>query len=169
MTADPDGAAEGPKAQAEIETSAAVELRADGRTLSGPVVRYGDLGRQGKERFAPGAFAADRVTDPLRLNIGHDRADAVLVPLPVEFRDDGPHVNVTLPEGRTAARIDRGELRGLSVGFVALAERRDSSGVRVIEKAHLDHVAIVKSPSYPTSKVELREDQTRDDDLRRLL
>lgn len=136
-----------------------MELRADGRTLSGPVVRYGDLGRGGRERFAPGAFSPDRVNDPLRLNVGHDRSASVVVPLPVEFRDDALAVNVTLPEGRTADRIDRGELRGLSVGFVALAETRDSSGVRVIEKAHLDHVAIVASPSYPASKVELREDQ----------
>lgn len=140
----------------ETEHSSAVELRADGRTLSGPVVRYGDLGRGGSERFAPGAFSPQRVTDPLRLNVGHDRADTVLVPLPVEFRSDALAVNVTLPEGCTADRIDRGELRGLSVGFVALAEHRES-GVRVIDRAHLDHVAIVETPSYPASQVELRE------------
>ncbi|MDE0136042.1 MAG: HK97 family phage prohead protease [Acidimicrobiaceae bacterium] len=120
----------------EPEHSEAVELRADGRTLSGPVVRYGDLGRGGTERFAPGAFSPDRASDPLRLNVGHDRSESVVVPLPVEYRDDALAVNVTLPEGRTADRIDRGELRGLSVGFVALAETRDSSGIRVIEKAH---------------------------------
>ena len=163
MTA-PAGAEEPP-----IELSDAVELRADGRTLSGPVVRYGDLGRGGKERFAEGAFAADRVTDPMRLNVGHDRADTVLVPVPVEFRSDGIHLNVTLPEGHTAGRIDRGELRGLSVGFASIEEHRDAAGVRVIDRAHLDHIGLVARPSYPTSTVELRTGRTRDDELRRLL
>ena len=160
----PEGA-EGPE---KIETTEAVELRADGRTLSGPAVRYGDLGRGGRERFAPGAFSGDRMADPMRLLAGHSRTDAVLVPLPVELRDDGLHVGpVTLPEGRTAERVDRGELAGLSVGFTALEERQEN-GIRVIAKAHLDHVGLVARPAYPESKVELR-DRDRDDDLRRLL
>ena len=139
-----------------VEHGDAVELRADGRTLSGHAVRYGDLRRDGREKFAPGAFAADRVTEPLRLNIGHDRAEAALVPLPVEMRAEGPYIETTLPAGKTADRVARGDLGGLSVGFVALTEHRDAAGVRVIDRAHLDHIALVARPAYATATVELR-------------
>ena len=152
---------------AAVEHGEAVELRADGRTLSGPVVRYGDKHRSRSERFAAGAFGPDRMAEPMRLNVEHDRAATVLVPLPVEFRDDGPHVSTVLPAGSAADRIAAGELRGLSVGFVALEERRDPDGCRVILRAYLDHVALVRRPAYPGSTVELRGDD--DDTLRRLL
>ena len=152
----------------EIEHAAAVELRADGRTLSGYAVKYGALGRNGRERFASGAFTPDRMADPLRLVAEHDRSEALYVPLPVELRDDGLHIAITLPEGRTAERVDRGELRGLSVGFRAIEERSDN-GDRVIIRAYLDHIGLVARPSYPSSTVELRTGSTRDDDLRRLL
>ena len=146
----------------------AVELRADGRTLSGHAVRYGDLRRDGREKFAVGAFSPDRATDPLRLVVAHDRTQAAIVPLPVEFRQAGPFVETTLHEGKIADRVASGELSAFSVGFVAEAEHRDAAGVRVIDRAHLDHVALVSRPAYPSSTVELRTDRD-DDDLRRLL
>lgn len=141
----------------QIEHGEAVELRADGRTLSGYAVRYGEPRRDGRERFEAGAFAAERVSEPLRLNVAHDRAAAEVVPLPVEMRAEGPYVETTLPEGRTADRVARGELGYFSIGFVALEERLED-GVRVVSRAHLDHVALVARPAYPTSRVELRAD-----------
>lgn len=161
---DADSAETGP-----LEHAEAVELRADGRTLAGHVVRYGDKHRSRAERFEAGAFAADRAADPLRLNVEHDRADTVLVPLPVEYRADGLAIETTLPPGRTAQRVERGELRGLSVGFRAVEERRDADGCRVIVRAHLDHVALVRRPAYPASVVELRADSADDDTRRRLI
>ena len=164
----PDASGERPTESADVEHGEAVELRADGRTLTGHVVRYGDRARNRAERFEAGAFSPDRVRDPLRLNVQHDRAETVLVPLPVEMRDDGLAVSTVLPEGRAAERIAAGELRGLSVGFVAVEERRDPDGCRVITKAWLDHVALVSRPAYPTSTVELRAEPGDDDTRRRL-
>lgn len=40
-----------------IEHRAGAEFRVAGRTLSGTVLRYGDLSPEHRERFAPGAFA----------------------------------------------------------------------------------------------------------------
>ena len=163
MTADPDGA-DGPK----IEIAEAVELRADGRTLSGHAVRYGALRRDGREMFAAGSFTAGNCTQPMRLVVGHDRALAEVVPLGIEYRADGPFISATLQEGRTADRVAAGELSGFSVGFVPLAEHRDEAGVRVIDRARLDHVALVARAAYVASAVELRE-SSRDDDLLWLL
>ena len=39
-----------------------VELRAEGRRLYGPAIRYGDISPTHKERFEPGAFSLDQRT-----------------------------------------------------------------------------------------------------------
>ncbi|WP_419932028.1 HK97 family phage prohead protease [Candidatus Poriferisodalis sp.] len=165
MSADPDGAGDGPP----IEHTDALEVRAEGRTLTGYAVRYGDIGRNprtGKpERFERGAFTAADMSEPLQLR-AHHRGEAVAVPLPIEFRDDGLHISHDLDD-RTARRVAAGEFGGLSVGFYAL-EEKDDAGVRVIARARLDHVALARRPAYPGSTLELRNEADTDD-LWRLL
>ena len=59
----------------ESERRAGVEFRIQGRTLSGVVMRYGDLSPDHGERFQSGAFG---VEPRAALNIQHDRSLVVL-------------------------------------------------------------------------------------------
>lgn len=164
MAPAPEGAGEGP----DIETTDGLEFRADGRTLSGWAIRYGAPGRNPRtgrpERFAPGAFRVTEANEPLELRAHHD-GRVVYVPLPVEFREEGLRLEIDL-DPATARRVERGEFRGLSVGFEALAEHEED-GVRVIDRARLDHVALAGRPAYPSSKIEMRAEA--DSGLWRLL
>ena len=138
----------------EIERrSGDVEIRLAGRELSGVLIRYGDLGQGGKERFSSGAFSPLPVGQ--ELNLQHDPSLRLGVPTlddsPVELR-----LSMVLPTLSAAIQlIARGSLRGLSTEFVSLAERRDGD-VRVIDRARLVGMALVDIPSYGTSTVEVK-------------
>ena len=145
-----------------VECAAPVEVRAAGRTLTGPAVRYGEIAAgHAAERFEPGAFVSR--AEPVGLNVQHDPL------LPVADTGDGSLRLTDGPEALTVAAELRGDsvsgplalvrrqaLGGLSVGFVSLEERSEG-GVRVISRAHLDHIGLVDRPSYRGSRVELRQ------------
>ena len=62
------------------------------------------------------------------------------------------------PAGNVALRdVASGLLNGFSIEFKSLSERRDDAGLRVLEKASLSAFGLVKIPSYPASKVEVRQ------------
>lgn len=137
-----------------------LELRAEGRVLVGPAIKYGDISLSHRERFERGAFALDGRTR--WLNLRHDPEKALAwtgAGLTIEDRADGLHVRAELAAipaaDRALADVQAGRLTGFSVEFRALSERRDS-GVRVIERADLDGVGLVGAPSYQQSTVELR-------------
>ena len=143
-----------------VETRYSTEIRAEGRRVHGFAIRYGDVSPTHRERFAPGAFALDGRTR--WLNLAHRPLEVLAYTGGgLELRDtaDGLTVDATLPEIPAAdaalRMIQAGELRGLSVEFHALAERREA-GVRVIERADLDGIGLVRVPSYPRSTVEVR-------------
>lgn len=138
-----------------LEWGAPVELRFDGRTLNGPVVRYGDIAPSYREMFGPRAFTS--VADPLPLHIEHDRSTAVAVEsLAVERRAEQLGLRATLPDGSAALRLIRsGAITGLSPEFVAISERREA-GLRVIEQAELRGVGLVGDPAYKQSRIEMR-------------
>ena len=131
----------------EPRASGRVEFRVAGRTLSGTVLRYGDLSPEHRERFAPGAFAP--VPD-VPLNLQHDRS-VVLLPAGRYALTDSPRaleVRAELPAESAALKlVRRGALSGFSIEFHSRAERREA-GVRVIESAALVGVALVDVPSY---------------------
>lgn len=137
-----------------------IELRVQGRRLLGTVVRYGAPGEGGSEQFAPGAFR-DGLGDVL-LNVQH-RRDRPLARFPgTMVLTDGPEaltMEAVLPETRDGddalSLVKARVLVGLSVGFVALSERWERD-VRIVERATLDHVAVVDRPSYPDSVVDAR-------------
>lgn len=138
-----------------IEHTEAVELRADGRRLFGYAIRYGALRRDGREKFAAGAFVETRGAP---LVFQHDHGSVIAEAPRVELRADGLYLDHELPEGAAAAvLVERGALTGLSVGFVAVAEHREGD-VRVIDRARLDNIGLVDRPAYPTSGVEVRAD-----------
>lgn len=141
-----------------IEYAAGCELRAEGRTLTGPAMRYGDVAPGFRERFEAHAF--ETRSDPLTLNVQHDgslRVASTADTLTVADSARTLDVRAELPPDSAALTLARsGALRGLSVGFHSLREHRDANGIRVIERAHLDHIALVDRPAYPAATVEVR-------------
>ena len=136
------------------------ELRAEGRRLSGIVLAYGDVSPTHRERFEPGALDT---AGPIPLNLQHDRMQAVAWAPDggLELRQDRDAIRMvaTLPPipaaDRALAMVRAGDLSGLSVEFHPEAERREG-GLRVIERARLSGIGIVRAPSYEASRVEAR-------------
>ena len=137
------------------EHRAGCEFRVAGRTLSGTVLRYGDLSPEHRERFAPGAFAP---VPEVPLNLQHDRSMVLLQAGEYALNDTerALEVRAELPADSAALKlVRRGALNGFSVEFHSRSETRES-GVRVIERADLVGVALVDVPSYPASTAEVR-------------
>ena len=132
-----------------------VEFRVAGRTLSGTVLRYGDISSEYRERFLSGAF---HPVPPVELNIQHDPAMVVLKPGKFALNDfeHALEIRADLPAGSAALElVKRGALRGFSLEFKSRKETR-SMGVRVIERALLVGIGLVDQPSYPDSVAEVR-------------
>ncbi len=143
-----------------IERRHGGEIRAEGRRLSGTVLRFGDVSPSHRERFEPGAF---RMAEAVHLDLFHDpeRAVAWQPGGGLEIRQDRDAVTMTaelppIPAAtRALALVKSGDATGLSVEFRAVKERRDA-GLRVIEAATLSGIGIVRAPSYQASRVEAR-------------
>ena len=143
-----------------LERRAGGELRAEGRRLSGVVMRYGDVSPSHRERFEPGAL---RMAAAVPLNLFHDPERAVAWQpgggLRLDAGRDVLTMRADLPPipaaDRALAGIRTGDIGGLSVEFRAERERREG-GLRVIEAAILTGIGIVRSPSYGASRVEAR-------------
>ena len=149
-----------------MERTAPVEFRAvTGRTLTGPVVNYGETAQDRRERFTPGAFASRE--DPLVLDVQHDpaivaatTADGTLAvadgPRALEVRAELKDARQGEPGSGPLEMVRRGTLKGLSAAFHAIDEHRAADGTRVVTKAHLVRVGLVDQGSYSGSQVELR-------------
>ena len=138
-----------------------VELRQEGRTLSGVAIAYGSEAkiRSFRERFNAGAFGDVSGLDVI-LNRQHDRAR----PLArtggggLELRDSAERLEIAadLPETRGAddvlTLVGAGILRGLSLEFVAIRETWQGN-LRTILRATLRGVGIVDRPAYPDSAI----------------
>ena len=136
---------------ATLERSAPLEVRASGRTLTGEAIRYGRRASDRAERFEAGAFESR--ADPLPLNLQHDPNIVIATTsdnMTVADTAASLSVSAELRDGAALTLLRRGALRGLSVEFRALAER-DDAGTRVIERAHLEGIGLVDTPSYKGS------------------
>ena len=142
------------------------ELRAaaEGRTLSGDVVVYGEVstGLPWRERIEPGAF---QPLGDVRLNLQHQRT--VLLARTGGgglVLEDGPNalrMRAELPSTTAAddtlALVRAGVLRGLSVEMHPQRERQ-IGGVRSIAKATLTGLSVVDSGAWTSARVEAREE-----------
>lgn len=151
-----------------------LEVRAEGRMLTGAALVYGDTARLpfGLERFQAGAFGNLDAADVL-LNVQHDRrrplartggGGLVLTDSPerLEIRADLPP---TREADDALELVRRGVLRGLSVEFNPVRERNEGR-LRVIERAALSGVGVVDRPAYGQSAVAVREVEYRQGRLR---
>ena len=146
-------------------TAPLLELRAAGRTVTGPVVRYGETAQDRAERFEPGAF--ESMADPMEMDVQHDpaiiAASTATGTLTLNDTSRALEVRATLanaalgePGSAALELVRRGALRGLSAAFHPLAEHRAADGTRVITRAHLVRVGLVDEGSYRGSRLELR-------------
>ena len=147
------------------------ELRAEGKKLSGVVMRYGEtapLGRAAlhrggtakRETFAPDSL---RPAESVSLNIDH---------LPLVSLAYHPGGGLRMKSGRDAFTFEAdlppipatavalrelraGRLSGISVEFHAEAERRRGD-MRIVEAGAVVGIALTGSPVYRGSTVELR-------------
>lgn len=134
---------------------AAFRASADGRTLSGRALVYGDVSPDFRERFVPGAFGE---LGAVALNLQHDPSLVLVEAGSLELTDSerALEVRATLPEHSAAVQlVRRGALNGFSVEFLA-REERSEGGVRVIARAELTGLALVDRGAYPQSKAEVR-------------
>ena len=148
------------------ELRCSIEVREDESRLSpgrivGTLVRYNEKASDRPELFLP-----DSLSWPdkgIILNRQHSRVSPVMRVLP-QVVDGAVVIDAALPDtsaGRdTATEIRQGLFTGLSVEFRSIKQSFES-GVRKIAKAALSAAAIVDSPSYSGSAVEVRHGEKR--------
>lgn len=125
---------------------------------------YGDTSSSHRERFEAGAFGNLDDGNTRTLNLRHNQLQAIAWTggggLEVRDTDRALEVVATVPRtpaGDMALRdASSGKLRGLSVEFNAIRERRDA-GIRVLSQAYLSGFGLVEFPSYQSSTVEVRQ------------
>ena len=150
----------------ELQYRALADFKADGRTVQGTVVAYGDIARlpSGFETFKPGSI----VYDDVRLNVQHDKGRILArTGAGVELFDSPTKLELraTLPETREAddvlTLLKSNVLRGLSAEFHIVKSHHQGASTRVIDKAELVGVGIVDNPAYTASTVEARAELQR--------
>ena len=139
------------------ELAAPLEVRVSGRTLTGAAMVYGQRAKDRAEMFEAGSLVP---VEPVTLNLQHDPAREIATTADGSLRlTDGSealYISADLREGSAELElVRRGALRGLSVEFAPLRERRESNGLRVVSRAALPAIGLVDAGSYRTS-VELR-------------
>ena len=138
-----------------------IEVREDESRLSpgrivGTLITYGE-----RASDRPELFEADSLSWPesgIILNRAHERTAPVMRVIP-KVVGGSVVIDSALPDtsaGRdTATEIRQGLFTGLSIEFRSISQRFEG-GLRKIAKAALSAAAIVDSPSYSGSAVEVR-------------
>ena len=140
-----------------------------GRTIAGYAAVFGstaDIGDSFREIIAPGAFSGTLGNDVMAL-IGHDRnrvlGRTTAGTLRLSEDETGLAVEIDLPDttdGRDlAVLIERGDVSGMSFGFVVTKQSWDETGpvpTRTIEAVDLREVTVTAFPAYDDTKIALR-------------
>lgn len=148
------------------------ELRADGgkRTLTGYAAVFGaqaDIGGYFREVIAAGAFATTLQQDDVRALFDHDSGRLLgrksTGTLRLEEDAKGLRVEIDLPDtsdGRDVAQlVERGDLDGMSFGFIVRKEQWDETvepPTRTILDVELREVSAVTFPAYADTSLALR-------------
>ena len=151
----------------DIERRAAAGVTASGRTLQGYVATFGTPAAIGgfTERIAPGAFTATLASGRDVLALADHDPKAVLGRTKsgsLTLREDakGLRFELLLPNTQAGndlvALAERGDLGGMSLGFVATDESWDGNS-RELRAVELHEVSVVQSwPAYSQTEVSLR-------------
>lgn len=147
------------------------ELRAaqNGRTIAGYAAVFNspaDIGDSFREIVAPGAFASS-LTGDVRALVDHDSGRVIgrSTAGTLRLREDatGLAVEIDLPDtgdGRDLATlIERGDISGMSFGFVVTRQEWDETGdipTRTILAVDLREVSVVAFPAYDDTSIALR-------------
>ena len=136
------------------------------RKVAGIATPWESIGQGdfGPEKFLRSAFGPVEDFQMFNLTVQHNRGLGVSADL--NFRDTpkGLEVSATLANttrGKdTLEEIRAGILRGFSVEFISLEERRES-GVRLLDRALLLGLSLVDIPAYSDAKIEEIRSQAR--------
>lgn len=152
----------------DIERRGAVAgVTASGRTLSGYAASYNDPTAIGgfTERIAPGAFTKSLASGRDVLALLDHRADVLLGrtrsgSLKLSEDAKGLRFELSLPDTAAArdviALTERGDLGGMSFGFVAIDEAWDGN-TRELRQVELHEISVVQSwPAYQSTEINLR-------------
>ena len=150
----------------KTEIRCALELREDQSRQSpgrifGTLLTYGERAVDRAEMFEAGSLQWP--SNGIVLNRQHERGSPIMRVIP-SVVGQAVVIDAPLPDtaaGRdTAAEVRAGLFNGLSVEFKAIKEKFDG-GVRKIGRAVLRAAAVVDSPSYAGSAVEVRDRKRR--------
>jgi uncharacterized protein len=150
-----------------------VEQRAtvDGKTtVVGYAAVFGDvtdIGGYFREVLAPGAFTETLKTADVRAYFDHDRGRVLgrSTAGTLRLKEDakGLAVEIDLPDtsdGRDVRTlIERGDISGMSFGFIVTRQEWDETGdvpLRTIHEVELIEVSIVSEPAYDGTSIALR-------------
>lgn len=146
-------------------------IKSESGKLTGIAIAYGsrsqDLGGF-VEIIEQGAFTAHLATNPdVRALFEHDRKELLgrtsSGTLKISDTTDGLLVEIDPPNTRSGndckELVGRGDINGMSFGFIATKDRWDFRAeppIRYVEKAKLKEVTVTATPAYKASTVALR-------------
>ncbi|MBV6807992.1 HK97 family phage prohead protease [Xanthomonas perforans] len=160
----------------DIERRLATGATVEGRQLIGLAAPFGTETRIAdfRELIAPGAFTRTLAENKDILALADHAPDKVLGrtksgTLALRQTDKGLEYSLTLPDTSTGNDIrtlaQRGDLGGVSMGFVATRDSWDGDR-RTLHEVELIEISIVQSwPAYPTTTVSLRSKSQHVDQL----
>ncbi|APP01796.1 primosome assembly protein PriA [Xanthomonas perforans] len=159
-----------------MERRFATGATVEGRQLIGLAAPFGTETRIAdfRELIAPGAFTRTLAENKDILALADHAPDKVLGrtksgTLALRQTDKGLEYSLTLPDTSTGNDIrtlaQRGDLGGVSMGFVATRDSWDGDR-RTLHEVELIEISIVQSwPAYPTTTVSLRSKSQQVDQL----
>lgn len=141
----------------------------EGRTIGGYAAVFNsdtDIGDCWREVIAPGAFSGS-IGGDVRALIDHDSGRVIgrttAGTLRLSEDETGLACEIDLPDtqdGRDLATlIERGDISGMSFGFIVTKQEWDETGdvpVRTIQAVDLIEVSVVAFPAYPDTSIGMR-------------